>query len=349
MRRRDIIAILGTSVAACALPAAAQQSKRLPVVALVIGVAPLSELVGPDPANPAIRGFVHELRDRGWVEDRTVAIERRSSEGAPERAPAIFAELVARRVDVIALASGARWLHDAARAATRSVPIVAVFNDDPVASGMIANLAQPGGNLTVVTRTTGPEFYSKSLQLLQELAPRITRAAFLGTREVLDQSRGVSIPAGVTVLSVEVKVVQEYERAFATIRRERADALMVAGGPLNYSNGARLVAFAAESRLPAMHAYREAVEAGGLMSYGPSVVGQFRQLARLVGLILEGAKPGDIPTEQPKEFEWCFQRKLQVARQVSGTTATDQSAGVFESWLREAAEWRRQPARNDIP
>jgi len=159
MRRRDIIiAMLGTSVAACALPAAAQQSKRLPVVALVTGVAPRSELVGPDPANPAIRGFVHALRDRGWVEDRTVAIERRSSEGVPERAPAIFAELVARGADVIALASGARWLHDAARAATRSVPIVAVFHDDPVASGMIASLARPGGNLTGVTRTTGLSF-----------------------------------------------------------------------------------------------------------------------------------------------------------------------------------------------
>ena len=158
MRRRDIIAMLGTSVAACALPATAQQSKRLPVVALVTGVAPRSKLVGPDPANPATRGFVHALRDRGWVEDRTVAIERRSSEGVPERAPAIFAELVARGVDVIALASGARWLHDAARAATRSVPIVAVFHDDPVASGMIASLARPGGNLTGVTRTTGLSF-----------------------------------------------------------------------------------------------------------------------------------------------------------------------------------------------
>ena len=302
MRRREFITLLGGAAVAGSLPSAAQQPKRLPVVALVFGAAPLAEVVGPDPIAPPARGFVRGLRDLGWIDGRNVVIERRSADGEPQRAPAIFAELLARDVDVIML-GGARWLIDAARAATRTIPTVTVFLDDPVAAGLISNLARPGGNLTGVTLTTGPEFHGKRLQLLTELAPRITRVAFLGVPEVLEQYRGVARPAGVAVIPFQIEVAEQYDEAFATILREGADALMVSSGAVNYVGAKRVVTFAAESRLPAMYASREAVDAGGLMSYGTSVPGVWRQAARLVDRILKGAKPGDVPVEEPTTFE----------------------------------------------
>ena len=302
MERRKFVAVIGGAAVARSLPVAAQQPKRQPVVALVLGSAPLAEMVGADPVEPTARGFVHGLRDLGWVDGRTVVIERRSTVGDPQRAPAIFAELLARGVDVIMMAP-APWLQDAARKATRTIPIVTIFADDPVATGQIATLARPGGNLTGVTYTTGPEFFGKRLQLLTELAPRITRAAFLGPKGVLEQFRGVVRPAGIIVVPVEVEVAEQFAEAFATILRERADALIASAGPVNNFHTQRIVAFATESRLPAMYAIRESVEAGGLMSYGPNRSGLWRQAARLVDRILKGERPGDLPTEQPTTFE----------------------------------------------
>ena len=308
MRRREFITLLGGAAAARSLQAAAQQPKRLPVVALVFGNPPLPEMIGADPISPHARGFVHGLRDLGWIDGRTIVIERRSAEQAPQRAPAIFAELLARGVDVIMM-GGEKWLQDAAQAATKTIPTVAIFRDDPVAAGLIANLARPGGNLTGLTAATGPEFFGKRLQLLHEIAPRITRAAFLAPRRQLEQFRDVARPAGVTVLPVEFEVADKLEEAFVTILRERADALMVAGdGPI-YFHARRIVAFAAESRLPAMYGAREGVEAGGLMSYGASVPGNFRAAARLVDKFLKGAKIGDIPAEQPTVFELVINAK----------------------------------------
>ena len=199
MRRRELIILLGCAAMGRSRPTAAQQPKRLPLVALVAVNGPVADLVGSDPINLAWRGFVHGLRDLGWIDGLNVIIERRSLGGDPQRAPGIFAELLARGVDVIAL-GGARWLHDAALKATPTVPMVTIFQDDPVASGLIASLARPGGNLTGIAQTTGPEFYSKRLQILKELAPRITRIALMGPRAVLEQDRGIAYPAGVIVI-----------------------------------------------------------------------------------------------------------------------------------------------------
>ncbi len=165
MRRRHFIGLLGGVSIAAALPATAQP-KRLPVVAMVLGVAPLAGMLGTDPAIPFVRAFVHGLRDLGWIDGRSVVIERRTAEGTPQRAPAIFSELVERGVDVI-MVGGERWLQDAERAATKTIPIVASFRDDPVAAGVITSLARPGGNLTGITFTSGPEFYGKRLPLLR--------------------------------------------------------------------------------------------------------------------------------------------------------------------------------------
>ena len=307
MKRRDLVAGLAGTTMIHVLPVAAQQPKRLPMVGFVLDPAAVAGMAGPDPADTNTRAFVHGLRDLGWIDGRNVVIERRSAEGDPQRALAIFDELLARGVDVIMLGA-ARWLHLAALQATRTIPIVAAFTDDPVAAGLIKSLARPGGNLTGVTFATGPELQVKRLQLLQELAPHITRAAFLMTQEIFEQFRGVAPPPGIAVVPVPVETAEQYAEAFATILRERADALMVSGGVHN-RNARRIAAFATESRLPSVYPWRAAVEAGGLMSYGSSVPGTYREAARLVDRILKGAQPGDIPAELPTKFEMVINAK----------------------------------------
>jgi putative ABC transport system substrate-binding protein len=305
VKRREFIGALVCAGAGVALPAAAQTAKK---VALVLTGISEAEIAGPDPTFAPARAFVRELRALGWVDGQTIAIERRTLDGDRQRAPALFAELLARGVDVIAL-GGARWLHDAALIATRTTPLVTVFQDDPVAAGLIASLNRPGGNLTGVAQTTGPEFFRKRLQLLKEIAPHVTRAALLGPRGVLEQERRLPSTAGVTVIPVQVDVAEELVAAFDTIRREQADGLMVAGSAITYGYFRRVVALAAENNLPAIHSFREAVDAGGLISYGTSVPGVFRQMARLTDRILKGARPQELPADQPTNFELVINAK----------------------------------------
>jgi putative tryptophan/tyrosine transport system substrate-binding protein len=309
-RREFIGALAGTAVTP--LPVAAQPGNRLPRIALVLIAVSSGEITGPDPRFAPARAFVEELRDLGWINGRTATIELRSLEGDPQRAPTVFAELLARGVEVIAL-GGARWLQDAALKATATIPIITLFQDDPVASGLIASLARPGGNLTGIAQTTGPELFNKRLALLKEIAPDISRAAFLAPRGVLEQDRGLARPAGVTLVPIEVDVEEQLPVAFATVMHERADALMVAGSAVTYAGVPRIVAFASESKLPAMYPFREAVDAGGLMSYATSIPQIFRQMARLCDRVLKGAKPADLPAEQPTKFELVINLKVAKA------------------------------------
>ena len=301
MRRRAFITLL-TSAAACASVPAVAQAPRRPVVALVMTSVSGTDISGPDPRFAPARAFVSELRDLGWIDGQTIAIERFTLEGSAQRTPELLADLVARKVDVIVL-GGTRWLHDAALAATKTTPLVTLFQDDPVAAGLIASLAKPGGNLTGVAQTTGPEFFRKRLQLLKEIAPRISRVAFIGPQGVLQQDRQMAAAPGITIIPIQVDIVDQLDAAFDTIRRERADGLMVAGSGVIYGYYPRIVGFAAAQRLPAIHAIREAVVDGGLMSYGTSIPRIFRQMARLTDRILKGARPNDLPTEQAATFE----------------------------------------------
>ena len=300
--RRQFITLFGGAVATWPHAAQAEQSKRLRVVALVFAAAPAADMAGLDPRNIIARAFVHGLRDLGRIDGRNIIIERHTAEGKPERAEAIFDDLARRRVDVIVVA-GARWLQNKAQQATRTVPTVTVFPEDPVASGLIASLAHPGGNLTGVTQTTGPEFHSKQLELLKELAPNISRVAFLAEQEFLEQYRAAVIPPGLKIIPIRVEVGEQYDEAFAVVHRERADAMIVGGGPVGHFHVTRLAAFAAKNGLPAIYAYRDAVAVGGLMSYGTSAPGLYRQVARFVVRILDGARPEDLPTERPTKFE----------------------------------------------
>jgi putative ABC transport system substrate-binding protein len=270
-------------------------------------------MAGPDPISLVARAFVYAMRDLGWVDGRSIVIEHRSAEGQPERAQPIFAELVERGVDVMAV-GGALWLVQAAQQATRSIPIVALFAEDPVAEGLVASLAHPGGNLTGLTPTVGHELVGIQLQFLKELAPRIERVAFLGPRQDWQRYQNAAKALQVSLVVAEVERPEQYTDAFAAIVRERADALVVLWAPIVYIHLPRIVTFAAENKLPAIYGFPEATGAGGLMFYGASTVDLFHQMAGAVHRILKGSKPADLPVQLPAKFELVINLKTAKAQ-----------------------------------
>ncbi len=310
--RREVISIVSGVALVRALPALAQQTKRPPLVGLVFTPGSLERMLGADPSSLPARGFVHGLRDLGWTDGINVEIERRVAETDPDRLSAQFIQLQSLGAKVFVLA-GARWIQDAAIRVTTGVPIVTLFHEDPVSAGLIASLSRPGGNLTGITSTTGPELDDKRLQLVSELLPGLARVVFLGPENQIKPFRANAAYSSSVVVPVQVDLINQYEKAFATILDLKPGALMVGGGPLNYANFKRIVAFAAQIKLPTVFAIREAVEDGGLMSYGPSIPGAFRQMAGHVAKILNGAKPADLPVEQPTKFELVINGKTAAA------------------------------------
>jgi putative ABC transport system substrate-binding protein len=284
------------------LVARAQPRSQRPVVAFVHAVIPLAEMEGSNPKSPLALAFVHGLRDLGWIEGQTITIERRSAEGDPRRAPDIFAELVSRNVDVIAM-GGSQWLREAARQATRIIPIVLLFDADPVTEGVVQSLARPGGNLTGVMVSTGGELMGKRLQLLRELAPAAARLACIATSEVWESYRRSAAAAEIPPIFAPVDRSEQFDEAFATILHERADALVTEGSPIIFVQRGRIVTFASEHRLPLATNNRESVEEGGLMSYGIKASNLFGDLAAYVDKILKGAHASDLPIQRPTRFE----------------------------------------------
>jgi ABC-type uncharacterized transport system substrate-binding protein len=311
MRRREFMLLAGGGPAAWPLAAMAQQPEKARAVAFVLPTLPEAQMSGAEPAEPVVRAFINGLRDHGWVDGRNISIIRKTAEGQRARAEAIFDELVARRVDVIALGLE-RWLHQVALLATKTIPIVAAFSYDPVAAGLVASLARPGGNLTGVTASPGIGVTLKRLQLLRELAPSVERIAFLGNRDLWDSFRAGADTPEQGVFFVQLDRPDQHAQAFATILRERANAIMVLG-VAGYILTPQIVAFAAENRLPTLYAWRSAVENGGLISYAPSNVGLFRQLAGHVHRILRGAQASSLPIEQPTTFELVINLKTAKA------------------------------------
>jgi putative ABC transport system substrate-binding protein len=305
MRRRKFITML-SGAAAWPLVARAQPAPRRPVVAFVHSVIPPAEMAGLDPISPLARAFVHGLRDRGWIEEQTVVIERRSAEGDPQRAPAIFAELITRDIDVIAM-GGSRWLREAAQQATRTIPTVLLFDADPVAEGVVPSLARPGGNLTGLMVSTGGEFIGKRLQLLKELVPTVARVACIAS------NRRSTADANIPPVFAPVNRSEQFDEAFATILRERADALVTEGSPIIYVQRGRIVMFAAEHRLPLATNNRESVEESALMSYGVSAAGLFSELAAYVDQILKGESPSNLPIQRPTRFEMVINARTAKA------------------------------------
>jgi len=261
-------------------------------------------------ADPRILGaFLQGLRDLGYVDGRNIAIEYRDAEGKSERFPALAAELVALKVDVL-VASGAEAAL-AARQATTALPIVFTAVTEPVTSGRVTSLARPGGNATGLSMLT-LELVGKYLELLKQAVPRASRIALLwqpgamGERTEEDRLKRAESAAqalGVRLQFVEARDRRNFDSAFSDMTSAAASALVVLGSPLFFVERLRLVDLAAKHRLPAIYPAREYVDAGGLIAYGPSFADMFRRTAAYVDKILRGAKPGDLPVEQPTRFE----------------------------------------------
>jgi putative ABC transport system substrate-binding protein len=255
----------------------------------------------------ALSAFIRALRDLGWVEGQNLRIEYRWADGDVARLPALAADLVARQVDVIVAPAGSAAL--AAKSATSTIPIVMIFPNDPVGTGLVASLARPGGNITGTTFTPSPEILGKQLQILKEAVPRATRVAILwnpGEPGRILQSGRLDAAArslGIHLQNVEARGPDEFDGVFAAMARERADALVVAGGSAFLVHRSRLAELAAKGRLPAIYSYRENVEAGGLMSYAVHMADFIGRAAVYVDKILRGAKPADLAVEQPTRLE----------------------------------------------
>lgn len=280
----------------------------LPRVAIVDPNISISEFAD----NRYTKAFARGLRERGLEEGRNIIVMRISAEGRYDRFPQLMQDLVAGSVDVIVtIGPGV----GAAMRATRTIPIVAVGTDGLVESGAVASLGRPGGNVTGLTgETGGVELGTKRLQLLREAAPRASRVAFLGygptsadpSQGPLFESAGRTL--GQTIVWAHLRTTQDLKPAFATIEKERADALYVEGVPVSYRHVRDIVNFAAKLNLPSIYEFRDGPEQGGLMSYGADLADLFRRAAGFVDRILKGAKPGDLPVEQPTRFELVLNR-----------------------------------------
>ena len=312
--RKTVISFALTAVlfALCA-PAEAQQPTK---------VARIGILFGASPSANAGRGeaFRKGLHDLGYIEGKNIVIEDRYAEGKLDRLPALIAELLRLSVDLIVTAGPA--VTRPVKEATSTIPIVMAFDSDPVGSGFVASLARPGGNITGLS-SLSPELTGKRLELLKETVPKLLRVAVLGnpgnTATALNfkEAEVAAGAYGLQVQSLEVRGPSDLDSAFSTMIKGRADALLPLGDSVVVFHRERIVNFAAKNRLPSMHGDKAWVEAGGLMSYGPDILDNFRRAATYVDKILKGTKPADLPVEQPKKFEFVI--NLKTAKQIGLT------------------------------
>src|SRR4029453_5079204 len=249
-------------------------------------------------------GFRQQLRELGWVEGRNIAIEFRFAEGRADRLPGLAEELVRLKVDVITAVPTPAAL--AAKNATSTIPIVGMSLTEPVAVGLVASLARPGGNVTGVSYAFGTECVGKQMEMLRDVVPKVRRVAVLANPtgspaypQMLEATKAAARSLALELQLLEVYEPTQFDGAFAAMAKERAGALLVMGHPLFFHHRARLPDLAAKHRLPSMSTQEQWVDAGGLMSYGPNFVDIYRRGAVYVDRILKGAKPGDLPIEQP--------------------------------------------------
>jgi putative tryptophan/tyrosine transport system substrate-binding protein len=299
MRRRNFIALFGG--AAVASPLAVRAQPAIPVIGFL-------NPTSPDAIADLLRAFRQGLKDTGYLEGENVAIEYRWAENQNDRLPALVAELVRRRVAVIATIGG-RPAAFAAKAATTTIPIVFLVGEDPARLGLVASLARPGGNLTGVN-FFNTELAAKRLELLRELLPTAKRVAVLvnpaeatNTESVVRDAEGAARVMGLQIQVLNASTSREIDASFATVVRERPDALFVGPGPFFTARRVQLVLLAAIHRVPAIYPGRQYVEAGALMSYGASLPDSCRQVGVYTGRILKGAKPADLPVVQSSKFE----------------------------------------------
>jgi putative ABC transport system substrate-binding protein len=314
MKKAGLLSILFVVVLlAVAVIAEAQQPKKVPRIGY---------LAGASHAAIAFRleAFRQGLRELGYLEGKNIGIEYRYSEGNFRRQKELAFELARANVDVIVTSGPASTR--AAKEATATIPIIMTFDSDPVGSGSVASLARPGGNITGLS-TLAPEISGKQLELLKEIVPKLSRVAVIGSSanpgnaQVLKEMEAVAQVFSVKLQYLDILDPKELEAAFRTASNERADAMVVLAGTIIIAQRARIADLAIKSRLPSIYERREFVEAGGLMSYGISITDLDRRAAIYVDKILKGAKPGDLPVEQPTKFELVI--NLKTAKQIGLT------------------------------
>jgi putative ABC transport system substrate-binding protein len=315
MKKEITVLTLCAMLFAPSYSASAQQPKKVPRIGYLSPLSPSSESTRSEAIRLA-------LRERGHIEGQNITTEYRYAEGKLDRLPALAAELVDLKVDII-VAAGTDRVIWAAKNATKTIPIVmSGASLDPVEAGIVDSLARPGGNVTGVT-ILATELGGKRLELLKEAVPKVARVAVLydpanppsvlELKEVQTTARAL----GLTVRPLELRAADGFETVFASLNKERPDGLFVLSSPLMNANQKRTVGFALKSRLPSMYSNREHVDAGGLMSYGADRADSYRRVAYFVDRILKGAKPADLPVEQPKKFELII--NLKAAKQIGLT------------------------------
>ena len=311
MNRRKVLALLGLSLTAAPLAAFAQQPGKVWRVGFLalrhVDFVDTDYYYGP---------FRQGMRELGYVEGRNLAIEWRSAEGKAERLPALAADLVQRNVDVIVTAGTPPT--SAAQKATGTIPIVIANANDPVGSGLVKNLSHPGANITGLS-SLAVDVSPKNLEIMLSLVPKLTQVAVLvnpansGHAAILKSTQAAARKLNIKVLLAEARTPQEIERAFSLMAGERAGAVIIAIDAFFVQQGRQIADLAAKHRLPSMSGSREYVEAGGLVSYGQNLADNYRRAATYVDKILKGAKPGDLPIEQPATFELFINRKVAKA------------------------------------
>ena len=307
MRRREFIKVIAGSAAAAAWPVAAraQQHSTVPRIGYLFS---FTRAEGEHLWQACRQG----LRDLGYVEGQNIILEPRLAEGHNERLPKLAADLVQIKVDVIVAA--ATPASRAAKAATSTIPIVFVAVGDPVKAGLVARLARPGGNITGLSLLTS-DLSGKRLSLLMETVPKVSRVGILMNPDnpisaiFLEETKLAARQLGAELQPLDARGPKEIEQAFAVAADQRVDAVIVFDDPVLWSYRAQIVALAAARKIPAVYGYRDFVDQGGLMSYGPDRPDQYRRTAIYVDKILKGAKPSDLPIEQPTKFELIVNRK----------------------------------------
>ena len=305
MKRREFISLLGGAAAAWPLAVRAQQLSRVPRIGVLL-------LGTPTSFAPRTQAFVEGLRDLGYVEGRTVAIEWKWGQNRDDLLPDLAAELVRSQVDVIV--TGGTPPAKALKNATRTIPIVMAIVGDPVAAGLVDSLARPGGNATGFS-IVATDLSGRRLQLLKEIVPGLSSVAVMSnlanpqSQMELRETQSAARRLDLRLHSVPISADTSIENAFEKIKKEPVQALIVVTDAILYSQRSQILDLAAGNRLPAMYPYRDFPEAGGLMSYAPSDRDLFRRAASYVDRILKGANPGDLPVEQPTKFELVINLK----------------------------------------
>ncbi|MGH7783289.1 MAG: ABC transporter substrate-binding protein [Candidatus Binatia bacterium] len=313
MMRKIVTFALSALLFALSFSVGAQQSKKVPRIGYLTGATPEGQ-------SARIEAFRQGLRELGYIEGNNIIIEYRYAELKPDRLPALAAEIVRLKVDVIV--TGGSGLTRAAKNVTNTIPIVMAQDSDPVANGFVVSLARPGGNVTGLSNP--PEISGKRLELLKEILPKLSRAAVFGSSANnpgnAEQKREIELTAGALKVKLQYLYVQspkDIETAFRAAAEGRADAVLVQPGSIFNSHRTQIAKLAVKSRLPAIYSHSQYVVDGGLMTYGASLPDLDRRAATYVDKILKGAKPSDLPVEQPTKFE--FMINLKAAKQIGLT------------------------------